>query len=215
MATQADLRSQILGDLVRGASFTSQVDQGIADAIRFYQPKRFYFNEKRTVTFSTVAGTDTYTFNTPTLTGTVGAEFYKIDQVLIQIGANWDIMGRVDYDWLEQVADNNTEQGQPYNYAYIDRAMRIYPIPGDIYTIRVIGHVKAAAPASDSEADNVWMNEAYELIRSRAKAQIAMHVLEDEGLAQRMAIMEKSALGTLRAETYRKTEGGMIAPTYF
>jgi hypothetical protein len=216
MTTKATLRARILSDLERDqATWGTMIDEAIADAITFHQSKRFYFNESRTVTFSTVAGTDMYTFNTPTLTGTIGAEFYRIDDVLITISASVTHLRRVDYDWLEQTADNNTSQGQPYNYAYVGRQMRIYPIPDQAYTVRIIGHQKFDAPADDIVNDNVWMNEGFELIRSRAKAQFAMHVIEDEPLAQRMQIMERSAMGALRESTYRKAEGGMIVPTQF
>lgn len=214
MADQSTLRARILDDLARDqTTWGARIDQAIGDAIAFYQSKRFYFNERRDVTFPTVAGTDLYTFNTPTLVGTIGAEFYRIDEALILIGGQYDYMRRVDYDWLEQLADNNTSQGQPYNYAYVGRQMRIYPNPSQAYTIRLLGHVKFNAPANDAEADNVWMNEGFELIRSRAKKSFAMHVIEDEALATRMDQMERSALNALRESTYRKVEGGMIQPT--
>lgn len=199
----------------RSTADNSRVDQAIADAIAFYQPRRFYFNETRTVTFSTVAGTDLYTFNTPTLTGTIGAEFYRIDEVLVLVGSTYDDVRRIDYDWLESLADNNTGRGQPYNYAYINRQMRLYPNPDAIYTVRILGHVKAAAPANDAEADNVWTNEGFELIRCRAKFNLATHVFSDDGMAGRMVAMERIALTALMGATYRKTEGGRLVPTQF
>ena len=42
--------------------------------------------------------------------------------------------------------------------------------PSVHYDIQFVGGIKTAAPASDAEAGNVWMTEAYELIRCRAKA---------------------------------------------
>jgi hypothetical protein len=216
VTTKATLRARILSDLERDqATWGTMIDDAIGDAITFHQSKRFYFNESRTVIFSTVAGTEMYTFNTPTLVGTIGAEFYRIDDVQITIGASVTRLRRVGYDWLEQTADNNQAQGQPYNYAYVGRQMRIYPNPGQVYAVRIVGHQKFDAPDDDSVDDNVWMNEGFELIRSRAKAQFAMHVIEDEAMAQRMQIMERSALGALRESTYRKVEGGMIVPTQF
>lgn len=216
MATKSDLRARILDDLERDqATWGARIDQCIDDAITFYISKRFYFNERRDVTFPTVSGTDLYTFNTPTLVGTIGAEFYRIDKAMILVGGQYDDLRRVDYDWLEDLADNNPGAGQPYNYAYVGRQMRIYPMPNDVFTIRLLGHVKFNAPIDDAEADNVWMNEGFELIRSRAKKVFAMHVIEDEALASRMDTMERSALGALREATYRKVEGGMLIPTQF
>lgn len=216
MTTRAILRARILDDLERDqATWGTRIDQAIDDAIAHYQSKRFYFNESRTVTFNTVAGTDTYTFPKAATAGTITPDFYQVDVVYITVGGSVDELRRVDYDWLEQIADNNTAQGQPYNYAYVGQTWRIYPVPNAIYTIRILGHLKVATPATDAETDNPWMADGFELIRSRAKGQFAMHVIEDESLASRMAVMEKSALSALMGATYHKAGSGNIIPTQF
>ena len=216
-STRADLRTRILDDLTRtaGTAWNSRVNNAIDDACNFYQRKRFYFNESRTVTFSTVAGTDTYTFNTPAITGTNGAEFHKIDNVYLTVGGTVVRLHREDPDRLEYLADNLAGQSIPTDYAQFSRTMRFYPNPNAIYTVRIIGHLKYAGPVDDLETTNVWMNEGFELIRSRAKAQIAMHILEDEALATRMETMERSALSSLMQAGFAKMQGGSIEPTQF
>jgi hypothetical protein len=216
MSTRADLRNRILDDLERiGNGDDTRINNAISDAIGEYQSIRLYFNESRSTTFPTVAGTDLYTFNTPTLTGTIGAEFYRIDGISILNGSTWDDLHRADYDYLELLADNNLSAGQPTDYAYIGRQLRIYPNPNTVYTIRVSGHQAFVAPTDDAVTDNVWMNEGFELIRAAAKRFFALHVIEDEALASRMAAMEARALTALKRATWRKTEGGRLIPTQF
>lgn len=214
MAVLSDLVTRISTDIERtSAAWTPRIKDAINDAVRFYNTKRFYFNESRTVTFNTVAGTETYTFNTPTVTGSIGAEFNRIDAIFITVGGNTVELVRRDYDWLESLADNNTSQGQPYNYAYINRGIRIYPKPNIVYAVRILGHQKIAAPTDDTDINNVWMNEGFELIRSVAKLALAVHVLEDDALAGRMIQAEKKALSALRSETYDKIGDGELIPT--
>jgi len=215
MATRADLRLRVLRDLERDeAQWGADIDASISDAIRTYQPKRFYFNEFRTLTFNTVAGTDLYTYNTPTLTGTIGAEFYRVDETLIREGGkNTMTLQRVEYDWLEGLADDNQSTGMPYNYAYINRGIRIYPMPNKAYEIRILGHMKVPEPADDLVNDNPWMNEAFQLVRAGAKLSFAINIVEDEALAARMALAEQRALSTLRSETHAKIGSGNIIPT--
>lgn len=215
MTTRAELRTRILRDLERDETeWGADIDASISDAIRTYQPKRFYFNEFRTLTFNTVAGTDLYTYNTPTLTGTIGAEFYRVDETLIREGGkNTMTLQRVEYDWLEGLADDNLSTGMPYNYAYINRGIRIYPMPNTAYQIRILGHMKVPEPADDVENDNPWTNEAFQLVRAGAKLSFAINIVEDEALAARMALAEQRALSTLRAETHAKIGSGNIIPT--
>lgn len=215
MATRADLRTRILRDLERDeADWADDINDSIDDAIRNYQPKRFYFNESRTLTFNTVAGTDLYSYNTPVSTGTIGAEFYRVDETLIREGGkNTMVLHRVQYDWLEGLADDNVGQGMPYNYAYIDRGIRIYPRPNKVYQIRILGHIKIPGPVDDVENDNVWMNEAFQLVRAGAKLSFAINIVEDEALATRAALAERRAMSTLRSETEGKIGTGNIIPT--
>ena len=59
------------------------------------------------------------------------------------------------------------------------------------------------------------MTESYELLRSRAKAYLAVHVLRDPELAQLMAVAEREALTKLRSETAKRVKTGRIVSTQF
>ena len=111
--------------------------------------------------------------------------------------------------------DSSAASGQPYKYSYFEQSFRLYPIPDAVYTVRPIGVIEEAEPATDGEADNPWMVHAFELLRCRAKAYLCGHVTMDFELAQAMLAAEHSALQKLRRETAKKTGGGLIEATQF
>jgi hypothetical protein len=212
MTTRGALKTEILDDIDRSGDGT-RVLAAISSAIKFYQPKRFWFNESRSVTFSTVDGTDTYDFASD---GEITTEFYKIDAALVLEGTQQHCLTPIDYLDLELLIDSSSPtEGRPYRYAYINRALRLYPVPDAVYTIRLTGHIKAAEPAADDTADNVWFTEAYELIRCRAKAYLYAHVYEDTERAAIMRAAETEAYNALRDATGSKIGTGHIIPTQF
>lgn len=215
MTTLAIMLAEIQADTGRTA--TAQVTamrSKIAAAIRHYQAKRFYFNETRAATFNTVAGTDTYAFNTATTTGTIPYEFYKIDGVWVAFAAG-DVreMDVMDYALIEAEADSVTSNSQPSAYAWVNKALRFdYPFDA-VYAVRIGGHLKIAAPATDAETDNPWMTEAYDLIMARAKAELYAHKWEDPNNAALMVQAEASALKVLQEATNDKERTGYVTPS--
>lgn len=208
MTTRADMIAEMESDMERSdsAAFINKINA----AIRQYQPKRFWFNESRSVTFNMVASTDTYSF------ATIGTEFYRIDGVFVAI-ASGDVreMDRVDYSAIEAMADSDTTTGEPSVYAYVARGLRFWRPPDDTYSARLVGHVKLAPPASDDETDNLWMDEAYDLIMCRAKAELYAHRYEDPNQAAIMRAAETDALSRLLGATEDKVADGTLTPTEF
>jgi len=208
MTTRSIMLAEMADDMERSDStaFTNKINA----AIRHYQPTRFWFNESRSITFSTVDGTDTYGFGTDITT-----EFYTIDGVYIVEGGRQHCVRAVDYSDLETLIETTPQEGRPFQRAFINRSLRFYPCPDAVYTVRVIGHIKAAAPATDDEANNVWMTEAYDLIMSRAKAELYAHRYEDPNNAQIMRAAEEDALYRLNKAGQSKIGTGQIVPTQF
>ena len=212
MTTLSALRTEILDDLERdSASDSTRVTAAISAAIRFYQPKRFFFNESRDVTFNTVASQWVYEFGAG---ADITTEFYRIDMILVEDTGNDYTLWRRDYRDIEQLNDNTATENRPSNYGYIDRSIVLYPIPDAAYLTRITGHVKVAIPA-DEEADNPWMTEAYELIRCRAKAYLYAHVYPDAAMAAVMREATKDALSSLREATTSKVMAGHVIPSDF
>jgi hypothetical protein len=209
MTTLAIMLAEIQADTERtSASDVTAMRAKIAAAVRQYQPKRFWFNESRSVTFNTVASTAEYTFTT------IGTEFYKIDGAFLTDGSEITELERVNYTEIEPGQSTPTEAA-PMAYAYIAKAVRLYDVPDAIYSARLVGHVKIAAPASDGEADNIWMTEAYDLIMCRAKAELYAHRWEDPNNAQIMRAAEGDALNRLLGATHDKVALGYLEATEF
>lgn len=213
MTTQTAMLAEIQSDTERDSSAdVTAMRNKIAAAIRHYQPSRFWFNESRSVTFPTVDGTDLYRFGSGL---EITTEFYRIDGVYVEEGGRQHRVRVCDYSELETLIDTTPQEGRPFKYAYINRALRFYPCPDQIYTVRLTGHIKIAPPAADGEADNPWMTEAYDLIMSRTKAELYAHRWEDPINASIMVQAEKGALTTLETATGSKIGTGQIVPTQF
>lgn len=208
MTTLAAMIAEIESDTER--SDTTAIRSKIQAAIRHYQPTRFFFNESRDVTFPTVIGQTEYSFASD-----IGTEFYKIDGVWLTEGTNVYGLRRCDYRALGVLLDGAATANQPTSFAWVDRKLRLYPEPNDAYTVRVTGHVKLAAPATDGEADNEWFTEAYDLIMARAKAELYAHRWEDPANAQIMRVAEVDALDRLVGAGAMKIGTGNIRPTQF
>ena len=217
MSTLAVLKAEIADDLPR-SDLTTQIAAAITSAIEHYKTTRFYFNESRSTTFSTVASQSEYTStdhaNIPL--------FFIIDEVYVKPSGGTAIpIDKEDPNEIEySIAGGST--GQPYLWSWFDQSIRLFPIP-DVatYTIRVIGALEKAAPGSDSELSNVWMVEAYELVRCRAKWYLYGHVIHDAQKAAEMGGPDgeggaiAAALRKLRSDTNRKRGRGIIRSTQF
>lgn len=217
MTTKTLLKATIADDLAR-SDLTTQIGEAIDTAIKHYQNTRFYFNEVRTVTFDTVAGQSTYTSsdsaNIP--------KFVQLDQVfLVESTTIWELDRRDPIDMEYYLPASGASSGRPMSYAYFEQSFRFWPVPDAAYTIRPMGVIKKDVPATDDEASNVWMTQAYELIRCRAKAYLAIHTQADMELLVRMVGVDgnggacQAALASLQAEGTKKTKLGRIVATRF
>jgi len=213
MTTRGTLKTEILDDLERSSTADgTRVLAAISAAIKHYQPRRFFFNESRSVTFTTVAADWDYTFGS---TGDITTEFYKIDMVVREASdGDWPL-AVADYRDIEVANGADSTNDEPTEWAYIDRTLVLSPIPDDAYTIRLTGHVKLAEPAADDTAGNAWFTEAYELIRCRAKSYLYAHVYPDVAMAQMMQAAEASALHSLLSATQDRVAPGFLEATEF
>ena len=209
MSTLTALKARIADDLDR-SDVASQIGEAITDAIRHYATDRFYFNETRSSTFATVAAQSRYTVSDDADIPL----FFDLDRVFIDDGtgeAELELYDPVQMEYL--LGQTSPASGVPYAYAYFDSGFWLYPVPAAAYTVRPMGAIEKAAPATDGEASNVWMTEAFELIRCRAKLYLAVHVINDNELAQLMTLAEVAALEKLRRKTSKRISTGQIQPT--
>lgn len=203
MTTLSVMKTRIADELARD-DLTSQIAYAITDAIGAYENLRFHFNEGRAVTFSTVASQEFYDEDDAAGIATI----QKIDYVVLYIGDTPYHLEPMKPADIETASTNGTNTGQPGWFCWYGNQIRIYPNPADAWTIRIGASIKAAAPASDSETGNPWMTHAERLIRSRAKLELALHVLKDQDLANTMNAAVTEALEQLVRRTNQLTQVG-------
>lgn len=213
MSTQTALKAQIVNDIRNRSDLTTQIAYCIADAITHWQRERFFFNETRSSTFTTVADQASYTSSDDADI----PKFYKIDFVtLTDSGGIVYELERIDHEDMEHIQFTGTSSGRPYAYSYFAETFWLYPIPDvSTYTIRPVGHIELAAPASDGEANNAWMTKAYDLIRYTAEERLFRDILIDTERAAIARTGKEEALLKLLAWSSKKTATGMIKATTF
>jgi hypothetical protein len=204
------MKSRIADELARG-DLTTQIANAINDAIGFYQNERFAFNESRDITFNTVAGQEFY----GTADNAAIPTMFSFDYLILYLGAiPWPVKRRTPFE-VEILNNNGLVTGQPYNFAWYNKQIRLGPVPSGVFTMRVAGRVTYAAPTDDNDTSNPWMNDAEKLIRSRAKYELALNILRDTDLAQIQAAQTTEAFEQLKGLANRLTGTGEIAPTLF
>lgn len=203
MSTLAIMKARIADELAR-ADLTSQIVYAINDAISAYQHERWYFSESRDLTFTTVAAQEFYTSTDDADI----ARIVKIDWVNFYVGAQPYQLLPMRPGEMEFMSTNGVTSGYSSWYAYYDEQFRLYPIPDAAYTVRIGAQVNVDGPADDAEADNPWMVKAERLIRSRAKLELALHVLKDTDLAATMSEAVTEAFEQLKSRTNALTQVG-------
>lgn len=210
MTTLALLKSEIADDLDR-TDLTTQIASEINKAIRHYQRTRFYFNETRDETFATVADQKVYT----KVDSAIIPKFIEIDQICVMDGTQPNDLDEINPKEWEMLTASGDSTGKPCSWTYFNTSFGFYPIPDQAYTVRPIGHIMKDAPADDNEADNVWMTEAFDLIRARACAMLAARKLRDVNLAQLHKQVEADEETRLLSETTTRIGTGFVTPTEF
>lgn len=207
---------------------TGDIRNAIESAITIYQSERYIFNESRAtgttgtgVTFGTVATRALYgAADNPNL-----GSMYSVDFVHMLVGTTVRELKVDDPAELELLSQNDTQNGEPERYAYYGLQMRLYPVPLQVYTVRVAGHIKFDKPADLTVTGNPWMNIGERLIRSRAKFELAVHVIRGAataagGLAETMSPFREGGAAydaeqQLKGLTNKMTSEGRVAPMQF
>lgn len=202
MTTLAIMKARVSDELGQRSDLTSHIAYAINDAIAAYENERFWFNESRAITFPTVAAQEFYIEADAAAIATI----QKFDYVMLYQG---DIPHTLNYqkpDVMEAQSVSGTQSGTPWEYTWYGNAIRLYPVPDQVYTVRIGASVKVAAPAADDTTGNAWMVHAERLIRSRAKLELALHVEFDNDLAQTMTAAVDEAFTQLKSRTNMLTQ---------
>lgn len=220
--TLSDMKSRIAAEILR-SDLTTQIANAINDAIVIYQKERFRFSDSdpaNPATFNTVVDREVYDSTDNPYIGSL----YKIDRLYILIGNTQQAI-LPEQPRVVRLYNQNTMKGQVSWYAYEGDKLILSPIPSDVWTITIEAFRNVAAPADDTEANNPWMVQAEQLIRARAKYEIALHVTRNPMMAAAMSPDPPGpgqpmgaayrAWRMLKAETARVTSVGRIRPMAF
>lgn len=206
MPTLGDMKKRIAEEIYRD-DLTDAIAREIKSAIAFYQSKRIYFQERTRFEFATVAQQDTYSYaDAPEIANLVSIDFVHLlrDEAILDV--RYATPASVD------LIAFNPSIGEPSFYSYAGNALRFYPTPDRAYTIRIMALIPVGAPVADDTPNNPWMQDAEELIRSRAKRNLYLHSLGDQGMAAAMKAAEDEALSSLVAETSMRTQVNAFVP---
>ena len=213
MTTLATLKAIIAADLGR-SDLTSLIADTITQSYEEIQQKKFWFNQTRDFTFSTVADDYDYGSGTTDVLGSQTVDitdFWDIRKVYLDISNRRRELKLVSQDLMEMRLDNSASTGEPYDWSWYDETMFLYPIPGSVYSVKISGHFNIAMPTTDVEADNPWMLHAYQYLREATKASIYQARINNPERLRMALLGQTKQMSILTKKTARKTQNRLIS----
>lgn len=213
MTLLSDLTADIADDIDdTTGEYGDQILRAVQGAQRFCERQSYYFNETRDVTFLTVAAQQWYgaaaNANIPTLIH-IQAAYY------IDAAGNIIEMRRSTPEELELISGNSAASSQPFNYTYFNKQIRLYPVPSAIFTVRLQLGPYRLTTLSNPTDNNAWLDEAYDLIKARAKYILHKNTLKDPALAAEALNDWQEQDTALSGETASRNGTGIIRATRF
>lgn len=212
MTMLSDLSSAIADDIDdTEGEYGAQIIKAVQAAQRYCERENYYFNETRDQTFDTVEGQEWY-----------GADDNANIPTLVHIHALYSEDGNgvrlklipVHQDEIERLSDSSASTGEPYCWAYYGQKIRLYPVPGaQVFTIRMqISPYRLGALSAGTDT-NAWLDEAYDLMKARAKYILAKDTLKDAAMAVEALNDYSDQHDALKRETSKRKGTGRIRPT--
>lgn len=211
-------RQDLLAPLSDSNLTASPIQNAIQSAIAKWERESFYFNELYSQgAFDTVAGEEFYT----TTDVPAFQNLPYIQKVRVLVSGNRYTLTPRTWQYLEDISVGpHVRSSFPFDYAYFAGTMRFYPAPSDAIPVTLMANSRLSPLANDADV-NAWTTEGYDLIRCEAKLILAMDVLYDDDIANRMRAAIYGVPGAtgylyaLKAETTRRGASGRIKPTFF
>lgn len=203
------MQARIADDLNR-SDLTTQIQTALLRAIRFYERKRWWFNETRSQTFATVASQEFY----GTAANTIIPNLIAIDSLNITINSTKFDLVRRSWDYIDRISTTTSNTADPTDFCYYAQQIRLYPIPNAVRTIRIAGSVALTALSSGTDS-NTWTTDLEDLICYAAEADINGNKIKDTEAAAVSAANEAKSLVILMATNTSRRRSGMTAPQNF
>lgn len=203
------LKSDVAVALVR-TDLTSTIEKEINAAIKDYSKTRFWFNETRSETFTTVIDQEFYgAAANPDIPNMV-----RIDDVFVYQNNTPSRLTRRDNSELEWLSSSIVSSGLPIDYCFIEKQIRIYPRPNAAYPMRVTGFVIPPNLVADADT-NVFTENAFDLIKFSTLRRVLRFPMRNFEAAAEAAADEQRHLSLLKQETILRASYTRIEPTQF
>ena len=194
MTTYGIMQAAIADEMANdGALTTAQIQNAIQRAIRDYEGRPWWFNQK-IATFSTVAAQEYYTSSDLADIPNI----VRIESAMVTLNGVKSPLQSVNYLDVDQ-EQNAYRVGVPYAYTVFTNSIRLFPNPDAVYTVTLSYIYKFTTLSADADT-NSWMTDGEELIRQAAKKRIALDYLQADDLAARFSAMENEAYDSLLEE---------------
>jgi len=201
MGTLADLKTRIADELNR-TDLTSQIALSIQSAIDFYGPESFWFQEERS-TKNTADGQEYYS---------LPLDYISLNTIRVTVNNTNDyLLIERSNKYFEQAYNPATlYKGYPQDWTIYAQQLRLGPIPNGIYPM-VIHYIKFLDDLGSDAESNAYTNRLVEqLIRFRAKGDIAANVIRDYNMATAMKVQEAEVKSQLdKQHSFYKADGSI------
>ncbi|HEX7766510.1 MAG TPA: hypothetical protein VF443_07330 [Nitrospira sp.] len=203
MSTYADIQQRIADDYINRSDFTNQIKRAILAAIRFYERRRWRFNETVT-SIATVAGQNYIA---------LPSNFLIFDALQISASGSLLPMDPIDLGGL-LVMQNTSATGIPSHYNIRQNRIGIAVPPDSAYSCPLY-YIKSLDALSADADSNAWTDGLYQdLIAYHAAKQIWANTLRNKQEALTYAALERDTLTQLSMDQMQFNHTG-LKPTQF
>lgn len=205
MSDFGTMQSRIQDELKRG-NLTSQIQNAIISALRFYKRYKFRFNITR-ATASTTSDIEYYG---------LPDDFIELDTMTLTEGQELVFLTERSHYWIDQEKGWTNYKDRPRVYSVQADEFRLYPTPDDTYTLTLTYHYELTEPSADTDT-SAWFTDGEELIRTHAKVDLLENIIRGpESLqeAEYLRRREQEVLKQLRIEYKRSQSSGTLTPTF-
>lgn len=198
MSNYVALKNRVLSELNR-SDLTAEASAAIQTAIKYYETRRFWFNEQR-ATQSTIQGQEFYA---------LPGDYISYDSLVLRQSSYQYPLIQLSYEEIEEfVWSNPPSQGRPTHFALYANQIRLYVVPDATSSTLVLSYIRSLSALSADSDSNEWTRLAEGLIRGRAEKDIAATVLHDADLASVYAEFEAMELKRLNQQTLSRNFSG-------
>jgi hypothetical protein len=190
---------------IGSASSPGVIGSHINDAIRQHKGRNWWFLQGPTsaALTSTTTASDSYVSEYSGL--------IQLDSLRVTVNAQLDELEPISFNEMELLHDGNAQTGEPYKYTRYGGRVRLYPTPGDVYTLTWSGLFEEATLSASADT-NDWMTHGELLIRHTARMTICRDYLRDMEAAGACMPAIAAATDALDREHMRRSPTRTVRP---